>query len=318
MNAILPKHRRTYELMLIIVILGTTTLFAQMGAHQVVVLNLFYLPIILGAYFLGRSSAGVLALLCALSVTIATTLSPTGFAAFDTAIMVGLALTLWAAVLGLVAILLGTLCDARAATLSELHTAYVGVVEVLSKYLQGGNPRLKTRSIRVAELSQQVAEALKLPQKDIDDVRVAALLHDLGNLEITTQVLSQAVDTLEADPPQSRRHTFLGTDLVQSLGGVLEGALPLLVNQDDAVRDYLVREEQTRSTEMPLGARIVRIARRYDDLVHDPAIAPAEAPQYALNELRRESDAISAVVLNALERVRCRPQPTLEPEPVHA
>lgn len=251
MDGKLTKDKRVFEIMLILLILGTAVLFTQMGSHKMVVLNLFYVPIILGGYFIGRMSAGVLAVLCVLSVTIATTLTPSGFAAFDTPLMVGLALTVWGAVLGLTAILVGTLCDERAATVRELHRAYVGVVEVLSKYLQGGNPRVKARSVRIAELSQMVAEELGLSQKRVDDVRVAALLHELGNVEITTQIISKAFDTLEAGLP---RHTFLGTELVHSLGSVLEGALPLLANQDDAVRDYLTSEDPSKPGEMPIGA----------------------------------------------------------------
>ena len=46
---------------------------------------------------------------------VVTTLDATGFAAYSSPIMVGLAVTVWAAVLGLTALLVGTLFDARAA-----------------------------------------------------------------------------------------------------------------------------------------------------------------------------------------------------------
>jgi HD-GYP domain-containing protein (c-di-GMP phosphodiesterase class II) len=180
MDGKLTKSTYAFEIMLLIVILGMTMLFAQMGPHKMVALNLFYVPIILSGFYLGRTAAGVLALFCALAVTIASILVPTGFMAYDTPLMIGLVLTIWAAVLGLTAALVGTLCDERARTVMDLHRAYVGVVEVLSKYLQGANPHAKARSIRVAELSQLVAEELKLSQKEIDDIRVAAVLEPAG------------------------------------------------------------------------------------------------------------------------------------------
>lgn len=281
MDGKLTKNQRVFEIMLIIVILGMTTLFAQMGAYRAIVLHLFFLPIILSGYFLGRTSAGVLALFCALCVTIAAILVPTALAAFNTAVMVGLALTVWGAVLGLTALLAGTLCDERATSLHELHKAYVGVVEVLSRYLQGGNPHTKARSVRVAELSQLVAEELGLPRKQIDDIRVAALLHDLGNVEITTQVISRAFSSLEA---QHARHTFTGTELVHSLGSVLEGALPLLAGQDDAVRDCL--GDAGGIGETPLGAQIIRVARAYDDARAHLAGAGADVHARVMQQLR--------------------------------
>jgi hypothetical protein len=43
-----------------------------------------------------------------------------------------------------------------------------GVVEVLSKYLQSANPRLKDRATRVAELCQKVAAEMRIPAQEID------------------------------------------------------------------------------------------------------------------------------------------------------
>ena len=61
---------------------------------------------------------------------------PTEFAAYVSPMVIYLILGVWGAVLGLSAILVGTLCDERAARINELHEAYVGVAEVLSRYMQ--------------------------------------------------------------------------------------------------------------------------------------------------------------------------------------
>ncbi|MGB2988033.1 MAG: HD domain-containing phosphohydrolase [Phycisphaerae bacterium] len=303
MNTLPGRDRRILELMLVIVAVGMTYLLYQMGGYKMVVLNLFYLPIVLSGYFLGRTSAGVLALFSVLAVTIATTLDSTGFAAYSSPVMMGLALTIWAAVLGMTAILVGTLCDERAKTVNELHAAYVGVVEVLSRYLQSADPKVKARSTRVAELSQAVAGEMKLSRKQINDVRVGALLHDLGNVEITTQVLAKAVDTLEANPGKTSSYTFLGTDLVQSLGSVLSGAMPLLLNQDDALRECLTSEEEAACDDIPIGAKIIRAVRAYDALTHDDSGKPRIPPQEAVRQLRKDiSSAFDLDVLDAVER----------------
>lgn len=220
------KDRRIFEIMLIVVVLGMTMLFSIMNQDGLLALNLFFLPVLLCGYFLGRSSAGVLALLCVLSVTIATAWLMPRFGGYETHVSIGLALTIWAGVLGLTAILMGTLCDERTRTVNELQTAYVGVVEVLFKYLQSSDPGTKARSIRISELCQVVAREMKLSRKQIDDIRVAALLRDLESVEITTQMVSKAVNTLEQNAARANKHTFLGTDLVHSLGSVIESTCP--------------------------------------------------------------------------------------------
>ncbi len=301
MSAKLTKDRSAFEIMMVIVTLGMTYLVYQMGGFKLVALNLFFLPIVLAGYYLGRTSAGVLALFCALSVTIATTLDPSGFAAYTHPIMVGLALTVWAAVLGLTAILVGTLCDERAAKVDELHEAYVGVVEVLAKYLQSGNPKVKTRAIRIAELCQSVAEDMKLSRKQVDDIRVGALLYDLGNVEITTKVLSRAVDSLEANRDRTDKHTFLGADLVHSLGGVLHGAVPLVLNQENSAHEGLGMDDESTSGEIPLGAKLIRAVRALDAVVYCDASEAKTSLEKGLFEIRKLKEHDSEV-LNALER----------------
>ena len=303
MNSQTRKERVVFEVMLLVVTIGMTYLLYRMGGYKMVVLNLFYLPIVLSGYYLGRTNAGILALFAVLAVAIASTLSSTGLAAYSSPVMVGLALTVWAATLGLTAILVGTLCDERAKTVDELHAAYVGVVEVLSRYLQSASPRGKARSTRIAELSQAAAEDMRLSRKAIDDVRVGALLYDLGNVEITTQLLSRAVDTLEANPQKADKYTFSGMDLVHSLGSVLSGAFPLLLNQDDAARECLTSEEDKAAGDIPLGAKIIQAVRAYDALVSGDSGGLAMAPQEALQELRKDiACGFDPEVLEAIER----------------
>ncbi len=307
MNLQKHKDRVVFEAMLIVVTIGMTYLLYRMGGYKMVVMNLFYLPIILAGYYLGRTNAGVLALFSVLAVSIATTLDSNGLSAFSSPIMIGMALTVWAATLGLTAILVGTLCDERAKTVEELHGAYVGVVEVLSKYLQSANAKVKARSTRIAELSQAVAEEMKLSRKEIDDIRVGALLYDLGNVEITTQLLSKAVDTLEANPGKTSSYTFSGADLVHSLSSVLRGAMPLLLNQDEAVRECLTSSGERAIADAPLGAEIIRAVRAHDGLTWGETGRNAANPQKALQELRQDiTGGFDPAVLDAIDRLERR------------
>lgn len=309
------SERAIFELMLIVVCVGMTYLVYEMGAYKMVALNLFFLPVVLSGYFLGRTSAGVLALFSALAVTIVTTLSPTGFVGFSNPVMLGLALTVWAAVLGLTAILVGTLCDERCAKVTELQEAYVGVVEVLSRYLQSGDPKVKAKSIRVAEMCQAVAEDMDLSQKQMDDIRVGSLLCDLGNVEITTKLISKAMDSLECTPGQvPSRHTFLGMDLVHSLGSVLHGAVPLLMSQDDPLKDARPSERGTACEDTPLGARIIKTVRAFDELSVSASGAVLASADVVVREMRTDAGGeYDPEILDAIERVVERAEAGVSP-----
>ena len=151
------KQRMRLELILIFVALATAALFCRMQGYKMVVLNLFYLPVLLSAFFLGRYRAGILALLCVVAAATVTALDLGNFAAYTSPLVIALALTVWSAVLGLNAIIAGTLSDERSKKIEELHDAYVGVVEVLSQYLNSADPRLNDRASRISDLSEKVA-----------------------------------------------------------------------------------------------------------------------------------------------------------------
>ena len=59
------------ELLLIGSALGLAAMLAAINGNKVVVLNLFYLPVVLGGFFLGRYRAGIMALLCVIAASLA-------------------------------------------------------------------------------------------------------------------------------------------------------------------------------------------------------------------------------------------------------
>lgn len=298
------KDEHLLEISLIIVAMGLTCLMWRLTGYKLVVLNLFYLPVVLAGFFLGRYRAGVLASFSVISASIVTALNLNDFTSFSSPLVIGLAVTLWAAVLGLVALLVGTLSDERSQTLNDLHEAHVGVVEVLAKYLQTAQPRLKDRSKRIAELSEEVARELKLPVRDCDDIRVAALLYDMENIEITARVIRKAVGDLEIQE-QQETHSFHGSELAHSLGKVLSGAFPMLMSQGESES----LGQHPNPDAIPLGARVIRLVRAYDSYVHEMkwGNSDAEAIEDVISELRRDLEADHpGHVIDALERVVTR------------
>lgn len=308
-----PKNQRMLEIFLVIIALALTMLLYEMAGYKMIILNLFFLPVVLGGFFLGRYRGGLLALLCVIAASIVMTLDLRGFASFNSPLVVGLAVIMWGAVLGLTSLLVGTLSDERNSKIVELHEAYVGVVEVLSRYLQSANPTLEARSNCVARLCQEVAKQLRLSPKQIDDIRVAALLYDMENIEITSRVIRKAVGNLDGEHDAASSHTFHGADLVQSLASVLTGAMPLLVNQKDKLEDNLLSDEIPGGTPVQLGAGIIRTVRAYVRLQNGGWGQEALSPSAAIAQLRDDAqEADDASVLDALERAVSRDE-ALEP-----
>lgn len=297
MQKIDSRSERVLELMLVFITLGLACLLYSTSGIKLMILNLFFLPIVLAGFYLGRYRAGVLALLAVVAASIVVVSDLSRFIIQTDPLTVGVALTLWGATLGLTSLLVGTLCDERDTKALEAHEAHVGVVEVLARYLQSANPQLQHRALRVAQISESVARRMRLSTKEIDDLRVAALLMDMENIEITARVIRKAVDELGESSAELQR-TFNGTELVQSLGSTLKGAFPLLLSQtcaSDAVGD---------STGVPFGARIIRTVRAYVQLTETSWNGGGLSPADAMDELRCDVESeYHPAVLHALEEV---------------
>ncbi len=293
-------HERFFEITLILVCLGLCALLYRVGSFRMVALNLFFLPVVLAAFFLGRYRAGILAVFCVVCAAVVTALDLSNFAAYTSPLIIGLALTVWAAALSLTAILAGTLSDERSEKIVELHDAYVGVVEVLTRYLNSADPKLNERSALSSQLAQRVGAQMKLSAREIDDIRVATLLQDMKSFEVTAKVIQKAIGSIAQS--RTSQHTFHGSDLAQSLGHVLRGALPLLVEHDRLFDVENLDEAVATRPEAPIGAHVVRSVRRYVTLVYEqPGTVP---PAEAIDILKRDvEDEHHPAVLHALEQV---------------
>jgi hypothetical protein len=298
-----PNEKKILEIILIVICIALCCLLYRVGDYRMVVLNLFYLPIVLAAFYLGRYHAGILALFCVMSVSTVIALNLNTATAFTSPLVIGLALAIWGAVLGINALLVGTLSDEKMNKIDELHDAYVGVVEVLVRYLNSADPKLKDQVTKISKLSQHVAMRMRLSDKEIDDIRVAALLQDIESIEVTARVIRKAVgDLSHVKRNNTEEHTFNGRDLVHSLGSVLTGALPLLVDYRGELPAENAENGIPTPVETVMGAKILRTVRRYLALVSQAH--PATQPRVIFSALRNDLEfEHHPAVLHALEQV---------------
>jgi response regulator RpfG family c-di-GMP phosphodiesterase len=151
---------------------------------------------------------------------------------------------------------------------------------------------------------------MRLSEREFDDIRVATLLQDIDNIEVTARVIHRAVDDLQ-NSEDTEVNTFHGGDLLQSLGRVLTSALPLLACRDDGLDVSFSGEPQQRVE--PIGAAIIRAVRRFDDLTTQDE-EPFD-PMEAIKSMRTELDGnYHSGVLTILEQIAENPSHAISGE----
>ena len=174
---------------------------------------------------------------------------------------------------------------ARAAEVGELarqaaEATLAAVVAPLPHYR--GKP-----SSLIAAIAVRMARELELPEQEVERIRVASLLHDIGKLAVPEQILEKP-GPLSADEWQSVvQHPRIGQVIIDQVAAVKDaGAIILHHHERFSGHGY---PYGLRGADIPLGARIVAIADAYDAMLHDRPYRKAIGHDRAIDELRRHA-----------------------------
>src|SRR5262245_11392022 len=129
-------------------------------------------------------------------------------------------LIIWGGTLMLTGYLTGTLCDHKTEQVRELRDTYNGVLLILRHFISK-DQYTENHSYRVSVYASRIAEALDFGPERIEDVRAAALLHDIGKLDVSRQVLYKAARLTEVELAEMRTHVDKGVAILEPIGGSL-------------------------------------------------------------------------------------------------
>ena len=149
----------------------------------------------------------------------------------------------------------------------RLTDAYVQFVGSLAQALDARDAYTAGHSRRVSEYSCAIARAMNLPEAALETVRVGALLHDVGKIGISDLVLQKPGRLSPEEEELIRQHPVIGKKILANVEG-LEPYLGIVElhheNWNGTGYPRGLKEE-----EIPLEARIVKVADAYDAMTSD-------------------------------------------------
>jgi diguanylate cyclase (GGDEF)-like protein len=156
----------------------------------------------------------------------------------------------------------------------------------------------------VAELSARVAGLLGLDAEEIELVRLAGSLHDLGKLAIPEEILRKPGPLSESELLVLRRHPQIGYQMLRSLGVEPVSIWVLHHHERWDGRGY---PHGLSGKDIPLGSRILFVADAYDAMTSDRVYQQHVAHEQAVAELERCSGSqfdpqVVAVFVNSVKR----------------
>jgi putative two-component system response regulator len=161
------------------------------------------------------------------------------------------------------------------------------VVLSLARSIEAKRPLMDGHSERMANYAEQLGRSLDLPEDDLQELRIACLLHDVGKVAVPDEILLKpgALNAEEAEIV--RLHPAIGEDICAPLKS-LRRILPVIRHHHERM-DGSGYPDGLHGLEIPLMARILQIADIYDALTTDRPYRYALSSEDALETLSKEA-----------------------------
>ena len=166
----------------------------------------------------------------------------------------------------------------------ELHLA---TIEALALAIDAKDQTAPNHIRRVQAYAAGLAGALGMSDDEVQGVKTAALLHDIGKLAVPEHILAKPGPLTPEEFQKVRIHPQVGADIIAAVPFPYPVA-PLILSHHERWdgRGY---PSGLKEDAIPLGARILRIVDYFDALTSDRPYHKAISPEAALSLIQQES-----------------------------
>jgi cyclic di-GMP phosphodiesterase len=190
---------------------------------------------------------------------------------------------------------------------NRLERVSTATLEALVNALEAKDPYLRGHSARVADLSANIATELGLPEDEVDRVRMAGRLHDLGKIGTRDAVVNKEGPLTADEFEHVKQHVIIGAQILAPL--VHLGDVVAMVKTHHERFDGTGYPDGLRGDEVPLGGRIIGAAEVYDALTTSRPYQEKMSPEQAVERMADLSGTVlDPKVFEALVRIVGRRQ----------
>ena len=137
---------------------------------------------------------------------------------------------------------------------------------------------------RMVHYSTEIANALNLTKDEIDDIRQASVLHDLGKIGIGERILLKSKKLNRREFDLIKKHPQIGVDIIRPIH-YLHSIIPIILYHHEKWNGEGY-PKGLKGEEIPIGARIVAVADVYQALISDRPYRKAYSKQEAIEIIK--------------------------------
>ena len=169
----------------------------------------------------------------------------------------------------------------------RLQDTYLGAIASLAAAIEARDPYTVGHSARVTQYSVAIAESMGLNSDEVEEVRLAGILHDLGKIGVPDSILNKPGRLTEEEYSAIKMHPVLSMRIVEPLPH-LGNIIPMIYYHHERY-DGCGYVEGKAGQDIPLGARILAVADSFEAMTSDRPYRKALSRQEAMAEVRRNA-----------------------------
>ncbi len=169
----------------------------------------------------------------------------------------------------------------------RLRASFLGTVRALASAVDFKDSSTGAHSSHVAEYAVATARRLGFREDALEDIRMAAYLHDLGKIGIADTMLKKPAALTREEWTEMRRHSTIAAKILDPVP--LAPSIKLAIKHNHERWDGTGYPDGLRGEEIPLEARILSVTDAYEAMTSDRPYRQALPRAAALEELRRNT-----------------------------
>lgn len=166
----------------------------------------------------------------------------------------------------------------------RLQDTYLGTIGALAAAIEARDPYTVGHSARVTQYSVAIAESMGLSNEEVEEIRLAGLLHDLGKIGVPDSILNKPGRLTDEEYTAIKMHPALSMRIIEPLPH-LGNLIPMIYHHHERFDGHGYIEGKV-GDKIPLGARIIAVADSYEAMTSDRPYRSALSREEAVNELR--------------------------------
>lgn len=183
----------------------------------------------------------------------------------------------------------GAKAVAHALTHQDLEEAFLGTVRSLAEAIDAKDPSTHGHSDWVSRYAVMIGRQMQLSEKDIDELRYAGYLHDVGKIGISDGILGKPSHLTTEQWKLMKMHTIMGDRILEPVR--ISPMIKAAVRHHHERFDGKGYPDGRAGEDIPLSARILSVADAYEAMTSDRPYRKALSDEQAMGELRRYSGA---------------------------